>query len=168
MASQEERTEIQSEPLPVIQSVAVIDYVTNCPANRVLTNIVLIDEQIEAMANQVRPFVDALNRQRGELLERARREEIAEDDVAVLVRKEGKRERADIDLESFATTYPHVLEQIRADQEKAIRDKAENQIKALPSASIPLGMADKKLGKQIVTDFVGYLPATITYEVRRK
>lgn len=168
MGTQDERKELAAKPLPVIQSIAVIDYVTNCPADRVLTSIVLIDEQLAALAEQMKPFVEVMNHQREVLLDRAKRESIDEDACAVLVRETGERYRASIDVESFGTTYPHVLEQIRADQEKEIRDKAENKIKSLPNAPIPLGLADKKLGKQLVTDFVGYLPQTVTYEVRRK
>ena len=167
MTTKEESKELTQEPLPVTVGV-MLDYVTNCPAERVLSHILLIDEETEKIRQALTPYLAKLESQRNQLLDRARKEGITENADAVLLTIEGRKERNDIDLESFALTYPDQLKQIREDQRKAITDKQANLLKAVDESAIPLTMADKKIGKDAVTAFVGYQPVKVTYEVRRK
>ncbi len=173
MSTQDERQDLMQNPIPLdlkpLQSVAIIDYVTNCPADRVLTSIVLIDEQVGKIQEALAPYLKNLGEQRERLVARAVSENITEDVEAVLVEKTGKVFRNEIDdLKGFKNTFPTEYEQIRADQRKALNDKYENNLAAVDESKIPLGLADGKVGKDRVTAFVGYRPQVITYEVVRK
>ena len=173
MKPQEEQKSLNSDPLPLdltpLKQVAVIDYVTNCPADRVLTSIVMIDEEMDKIQSALRPFLQSLSTQREKLLDRAKAEKITEDAGAVLVEKEGKKTRNQItDLEAFELQFPEELKQIRENQKKELDDEYALATKKLPSSKITLGEADKKCGKDAVTEFVGYQPVTITYEVVRR
>jgi len=53
-------------------------------------------------------------------------------------------------------------------QEKDIDEKHKKQIREIEESKIPLTLADKYVGKDKVTEFVGFKPTVITYEVRRR
>jgi hypothetical protein len=170
MTTQDERKDLMKEPLPLQPvTIAVLDYEKNCPADRVLTNILLIDEQIQSIQNAVSPHLTALNMQRNALLARALKEQILSDDNAMLLGIEGKQFRNEIeDLEAFQLAFPEGYTQIRAAQRKDLDDKHDTKVRELEDSDIPLGLADKKVGKDKVTDFVGYQPVKVTYEVRKR
>jgi hypothetical protein len=170
MGTTEERKSLNQEPLPLQPvTIAVLDYEKNCPADRVLTNILLIDEQIQSIQQAVSPHITALNMQRNALLQRALKEQILSDDNAMLMGIEGKQFRNDIeDLEAFQLAFPEGYQQIRDAQKKDIDDRHDTAVRELHDSPIPLGLADKKVGKDKVTEFVGFQPVKVTYEVRKK
>jgi len=170
MTTQEERRDLLKELLPPEPvQIAVLDYVKDCPANRVLTNILLIDEQMQSIQQAVSPHLSSLTMQRNVLMDRALKEQILSDDNAVLLGIEGKQNRNKIeDLEAFELAFPQEYRMIREVQKKEIDDNHELAISCLDDASIPLGLADDKVGKKRVTEFVGYQPVKVTYEVRKR
>jgi len=171
MSTQDERKDLTANPLPLepVTVGVLIDYVSNCPADRVLTNITLIDAELDKIESALKPYVTQLGIQRNQLLERAKAENITEDAEAVLIEKKGKQFRNEIqDLEAFELSFPVQYKQIRAEQQKALDDKHDTAVARLEESTIPLTLADEKVGKKLVTEFVGYKPVTITYEVLRK
>jgi hypothetical protein len=171
MTTTEERKDMIANALPLepVTVGVLIDYVSNCPADRVLTNITLIDAELDKIESALKPYVTQLGIQRNKLLERAKAESITEDSEAMLVEKRGKQFRNEIqDLEAFKLSFPEGYETIREQQEKDIEDAYKMANRELEESKIPLTLADKKIGKDAVTEFVGYKPVTITYEVLRK
>ena len=169
MSTIEENQSLKDCPLPPELNIAVIDYATNCPADKVLTSILLIDAEIDKMQDALRPYVTNLGMQRERLLNRAKTEKITEDAEAILVEKKGKKFRNNIsDLEAFAETFPEGYSRIREAQKKDLKDDYDKKIEQLEDSKIPLTLADDKIGKEKVTEFVGYGPQTITYEIVRK
>lgn len=170
MGTQEERRELNQEPLPLQPvTIAVLDYVKDCPADRVLTNILLIDEQMEKIQRGVSPHLSSLTMQRNALLQRALKEQILSDANAVLFGVEGKQMRNQIeDLEAFQLAFPDGYKKIRETQKKDLDDKHDTAVAELEDSGIPLGLADKKVGKDKVTEFVGYQPVKVNYEVRKR
>lgn len=170
MGTQEERKQLNQEPLPLQPvTIAVLDYVKDCPADRVLTNILLIDEQMDSIQRSISPHMTSLTMQRNALLQRALKEQILSDANAVLMGVEGKQMRNEIqDIDGFHMTFPEGYKQIREAQKKDIDDKHETAITELEESPIPLGLADKKVGKDRVTEFVGFKPVKVTYEVRKR
>ena len=59
-------------------------------------------------------------------------------------------------------------ETIREVQEKDIEEKYKKQMRELEKSKITLTLADKYVGKDAITAFVGYRPQTITYEIQKK
>ena len=173
MNAKAEQKSLNSEPLPLdltpLKQVAVIDYVSNCPADRVLTSIVMIDEEIQRIQNALRPYLQDLSTQREKLMARAKAEKIEKDAEAIMVEVKGKQVRNQIeDMDAFELQFPDEFKQIRENQKKALDDEYELAKKKLPDSKITLGEADEKVGKKAVTEFVGYKPVTITYEVERR
>ncbi len=170
MSTQDERKSLKESPLPPqAVSIAVLDYETNCPAERVLTNILLIEEQMINIQKAIQPHLAALTMQRNALMNRALTENILSDDNAVLFGVEGKKTRNKItDLEAFELSFPEEFKMIRAAQELELNNKHALALKDLPDSEIPLGLADDLIGKKAVTDYVGYQPTKITYEVRKR
>ena len=170
MSTKDEQKSLNKNPLPPqAVSIAVLDYATNCPAERVLTNILLIDEQLERIQNAVQPHLTSLTMQRNALMNRARAENILSDDNGVLLGIEGKKIRNKItDNEAFELAFPEEVKMIREAQKMKIDDDHTLALKELPNSEIPLGLADEKVGKKAVTEFVGYQPTTITYVVRKR
>lgn len=170
MTTTEENQSLTECPLPLEPvTLAIVDYATNCPAERVLTSILMIDEQMANIEASVAPYLRNLSEQREKLLARAQKESITEDAEAVLLEVQGKLMRNEIsDLDAFSETFPGKLEIIRRQQEADLTDKYQKNLEEIADSKIPLTLADKKIGKDKITDFVGYKPQTITYEVRRK
>ena len=168
--SQEERKSLTTEPLPIsnLANMVLIDYTMVGP-DRVLTSIVLIDEQVDQIQQVLQPFIQNLIKQRETLMGRATAEGITEDTGAVLIEKKGKQFRNEIfDLDAFRLSFPEEYEEIRESQEKDIEDKYKKSIRDLEDSKIPLTLADKKIGQEKVTEFVGNKPVSISYEVVRK
>lgn len=157
-------------PLPLEPvTLAVVDYASNCPADRVLTSILMIDEQMANIEAAVTPYLRNLTEQREALLSRAIKENIKEDGEALLLEVPGKLLRNEIsDLDAFSEAFPGKLEVIRRQQEADLTDKYTKNLEEIAESKIPLTLADKKIGKDKVTEFVGYKPQVITYEIRRK
>ena len=170
MTTNEENQSLTECPLPPEPvTLAVVDYATNCPAERVLTSILMIDEQMANIEASVTPYLRNLSEQREKLLARAQKENIKEDAEAVLLEVQGKLMRNEIsDLDAFSETFPGKLEVIRRQQEADLTDKYQKNLEEIADSKIPLTLADKKIGKDKITEFVGYKPQTITYEIRRK
>ena len=170
MTTNEENKSLTECPLPPEPvTLAVVDYATNCPAERVLTSILMIDEQMANIEASVTPYLRNLSEQREKLLNRAKKENIKEDSEAMLVEIPGKQMRNEIaDVDAFSAVFESGYKAIRETQKKDIEDDAAKKIAGLEDSKIPLTLADKKIGKDKVTDFVGYKPQTITYEVRKR
>ena len=170
MTTNEENQSLTECPLPLEPvTLAVVDYVRNCPADRVLTSILMIDEQMANIEASVTPYLRNLSEQREKLLNRAKKENIKEDSEAMLVEIPGKQMRNEIaDVDAFSAVFESGYKAIRETQKKDIEDDAAKKIAGLEDSKIPLTLADKKIGKDKVTEFVGYKPQTITFDVRRK
>ena len=170
MTTTEENKSLTECPLPPEPvTLAVVDYATNCPAERVLTSILMIDEQMANIEASVTPYLRNLSEQREKLLNRAKKENIKEDAEALLIETKGKQIRNDIeDIDAFAAAFEEGYKKIREVQKLDIRDAADKKIANIEDSPVPLGLADKKIGKDKVTEFVGYKPQTITFDVRRK
>jgi hypothetical protein len=167
--------DIAKNPLPPEIRIAVINYVDNCPADHVLTNILLIDEEVDKIQEELKPYLMHLQTQRQQLLDRAKGEGIKEDPEAMLVEKEGRKMRNKIsDNEAFAITFPNEYAEIRKTQKADVERESRLKIgkfedsATLIDIDIPLTLADKLVGKEKVTEFVGFQPTAITYEVRRR
>ncbi len=171
MEAKDEQLSLRDEPLPPLsfEIKAPEDYVTNCPETRVLISVLIIDEEINRIQEAVQPYLNNLQAQKNALIERAKKEAIMEDLGAVMVEVKGKLFRNEIeDVEKFRQTFPEGYEQIRDSQKRDIEDKHQKNLKDLEKSKIPLILADKKIGKDATTAFVGYRPQTITYEIQKK
>ena len=171
MLPKEENKSLIKEPLPAnlsaLAKIVPINY-SMVGKDRVLASIIEIDEQGAQVQDLVAPFYQYMQKQREALMKRAQDENITTDSVAMLVEVEGRKSRNDIeDLEAFELQFPGALEKIRADQERKIKLKYDRDIKSVPDSSVPLTVADEIVGKNEVTEFVGYKPVVITYEVRK-
>jgi hypothetical protein len=157
-------------PLPLEPvTLAIVNYETNCPADRVLTSILMIEEQMANIEASVTPYLRNLLEQREKLLARAKKENIKEDSEALLIETEGKKNRNEIsDLESFELQFPGAIEKIRTEQRRKLTVKYDKDLAKVPDEDIGLGLADEIVGKNKITEFVGYKPQTITYEIRRR
>jgi len=152
-----EKGEVETLPAEVktVQIGAVIDYVTGCPADRVLTNITLIDDAMEEIQTAIQQHVGLLAKQREQLLERAKAEGIKEDGSALLVEKLSKKNRNKIEnLEAFTRMFPDGVREIRMEQQKELERKHAKALKVLRDSPITLGMADNIIGEKEVTAFV--------------
>jgi hypothetical protein len=170
MSTKEESKSLIAEPLPIsnLSNMVMVDY-TLVGKDKVLTSIVQIDEQVDIIQQILQPFIGNLMMQREALLKRAQDEKITEDAGAVLIETEGKKNRNDIvDLETFELQFPGAIEKIRNEQRRKITVKYDKDLSRVPDSDIPLGVADEIVGKDKVTDFVGYQPVKVTYQVQRK
>lgn len=170
MATKEESKSLIAEPLPIsnLANMVMVDYTLVGP-DRVLTSIVQIDEQVDQIQTVLQPFIGNLMMQREALLKRAMDEGIKEDMGAVLIETEGRKSRNEIeDLETFELQFPGALEKIRNEQRRKITVKYDKDLAAVPDSDIPLGVADEIVGKKTITEFVGYQPVKVTYQVQRK
>ena len=172
MSTQDERKELMANPLPPdlseLGKMAPVDY-TLVASDRVLTSIVQVDDQIQKINDLISPFLQNLSSQREALMDRAKKENIHEDAGAVIVELWGKQFRNEIDnIEKFRQTFKNEYKVIREVQEKDIEEKYKKQMRELEESKISLALADKYIGKDIVTEFVGYKPQTISYKVERK
>ena len=168
MSTQIEREDLKQNPLPMIPVTIhpVQDRVNNCPAEVVLDRVLDIDAELQRIQNAIGPVVQYLQDQRQALMNRAAQEGITQSAGAVLIEKEGKKIRNEIaNIEEFKFLYPEAYETIREVQKKDIEEKYKKQNRELEESKIPLTLADKYVGKEKVTEYVGYQPPKITYEI---
>jgi hypothetical protein len=171
MMPKDEKKSLIKEPLPVnlseLAKIVPVNY-SMVGKDRVLASIVEIDEQVTKVQEILAPFVQYMQNQRDTLMKRAQEEKITQDTVAMLVETKGKQMRNEIeDLEAFELQFPGALDKIREEQERKIRMKFDKDIRAIPDSTVQLTVADQIVGKDAVTEFVGYQPVKVTYEVRR-
>ena len=123
MTTQEENKSLTECPLPLEPvTLAIVDYATNCPAERVLTSILMIDEQMANIEASVTPYLRNLSEQREKLLNRAKKENIKEDSEAMLVEIPGKQMRNDIeDIDAFSAAFEDGYKKIRETQKNRHR-----------------------------------------------
>ena len=171
MSTKDERKSLIKEPLPVnlseLAKIVPVNYSMVGP-DKVLTSIVEIDEQVARVQEIMGPYVQYMQNQRDALMKRALDEGIDKDSSAVLIEIKGRQNRNEIeDLEAFELQFPGALQKIREEQERKIRMKFDKDIRAIPDSSVQLTVADQIVGKDAVTEFVGFQPVKIMYEVRR-
>lgn len=169
MSTKEEREDINELPLVPVTIQPVKDYVTNCPAEQVLDNVLAIDSIVQKIQTDIAPYLTRLGKQREELMQRAIKEELKEGTNAVMIVKKGKEMRNKItDLDAFELQFPDEYKVIRNQQARDIGREWDTAIKRLYTSEIPLGLADEICGKKAVTEFVGVQPVKLSYEVQEK
>jgi len=170
MKAKEEQKSLIAEPLPIsnLANMVMVDYTLVGP-DKVLTSIVQIDEQVDQIQQVLQPFIGNLMMQREALMKRAQDEDIKQDAGAVLIETEGKKNRNEIeDLDTFELQFPGKLQKIRDEQKRKITVKYEKDVAKVPDSPVPLGVADEIVGKDLITEFVGYQPVKVTYQVQRR
>jgi len=170
MNPKEETKSLIAEPLPIsnLANMVMVDYALVGP-DKVLTSIVQIDEQVDQIQSVLAPFLSNLMKQRESLMKRAQDEDIKEDAGAVLIETEGKKNRNEIeDLETFELQFPGKLLKIRDEQHRKLSVKFDKDVAKVNDSPVPLGVADEIVGKDLITEFVGYQPVKVTYQVQRR
>jgi hypothetical protein len=113
--------------------------------------------------------LEALQTYKKVLLNRAISENIREDSSAYLVEIPGKQMRNPItDIQKFKETFREGYHVIRDSQKRDLQDTYQRDIDNLEVSSIPLTLADKKVGKDLITQFTGFKPQEIKIVVQRK
>ena len=160
MNPQEEQQDLIKNPLPA----TTVNFAA-CPSEQVLQNIAFLTESIE----ETHAHINYLQRQLDQLKSRAIAENIKESDGFFLVETPGKKMRNPItDIEAFETRFPEGIKLIRTQQATDIFDKFTKDTKNLATSAIPLGIADKKVGEDLVTEFVGYQLQKVSITVMKK
>lgn len=171
MMPKDEKKSLIKEPLPVnlseLAKIVPVNY-SMVGKDRVLASIVEIDEQVSKVQEILAPFVQYMQNQRDTLMKRAQEEKITQDAVAVLIENKGKQMRNEIeDLEAFELQFPGKIAEIRKEQSIKLAKDLLKKLQNLEDSEVPLGVADDVIGKEKITEFVGYQPVKVTYEVRR-
>jgi hypothetical protein len=166
MTTAEENLTIKIEPPEIPKASWLIrKCVAGVSKDEVLTTITDIDLFIEILESNL----SALETYKKVLLNRALNEGIKEDYGAVLIEIPGKKLRNPItDIQHFQTTFPEGYRAIREQQKIDIDEEYRRDILNLNISTIPLTLADKKVGKDVVTEFVGYRPQEVKIVVQRK
>jgi len=135
-----------------------------CKSEEVLPNIMFLQEQI---ANE-QAHVAYLMTQMEQLKSRAISENLKQSGSFYLIEITGKRMRNPItDVNKFRQKFPEGYEMIRHEQLGNIQNKFTSDVLDLDELPIPLGLADAKVGADLVTEFVGWQPQKVSVEVRR-
>jgi len=135
------------------------------PSNRMITTVADIDELVYSLQNQI----DFLHENRERLMRRISITGVSEDSGAMLIEIPNKKERNPIvDIEGFKQKFPESYRVIRDNQKEEIERKYKENMETYMENPIPLLLADRCTGKDNVTEFVGFKPQKIRYEVRRK
>jgi hypothetical protein len=124
-------------PLPIDS----MDF-TTCSRDDVLQTVAYLDEVIEAE----KEHIEYLDMQRTILLTRAQVEDITTSGRYYLITTPGPLNRNKIDVKKFAERFPEAFVAVRAQQVLNL---------------------EAKLGKDVVTEFVGFQPQTVKAEVRK-
>jgi hypothetical protein len=166
MTTEEENLTIKLTPPEIPKASWLIrKCVAGVSKDEVLTTITDIDLFIEILQSNL----DALETYKKVLVNRAINENIKEDFGAVLIEIPGKKNRNPIlDIEHFKTTFPDGYKSIRDQQKIDLEETHKRDLTFLEVSSIPLTLADKKIGKDIVTEFTGYKPQEVKIVVQRK
>ena len=170
MKAKDEAKSLIAEPLPIsnLANMVMVDYTLVGP-DKVLTSIVQIDEQVDQIQSVLAPFLSNLMKQRESLMKRAQDEDIKEDAGAVLIETEGKKNRNEIeDLDTFELQFPFALQKIRQEQVRKLTVKYDKDCVKVSGSPVPLGVAEEIVGKDLITEFVGYQPVKVTYQVQRR
>jgi len=159
MNPKDELKSLHEHPLPI----DVMDFFA-CDTDMVLPTIAYLDEAIEAVTEQGQYYKE----QRDLLLHRAWAEGIERSSGFVLITTPGKLQRNPItDVQKFAAEFPKGYVAIRCQQTQNLIDKFDCDSLAIDNSDIPLGIADVKIGKDLVTEFTGFQPQKLTAEVRK-
>ena len=159
MNPKDEQKSLREHPLPT----DAMDF-SACDTDMVLSTIAYLDEAIEAVTEQRTYY----QKQRDLLLNRALTEGIERTGRFTLITIPGTLQRNRItDIHGFATRFPDGYIAIRKQQSQILIDKFNRDASAVDTSDIPLGIADAKIGKDMVTEFVGFQPQKLTAEVRK-
>lgn len=138
-------------------------------SGRVSTQVLTTIADIDAYISAIKTEMEWLNGLKSSLLTIAIRDNITEDKGAMLIAIPDKKMRNPItDNKKFSKEFPQAYHMIRTQQMQKEIMRRENFTKNLDDMEIPLMLADNTVGKEIVTEFVGYKPQTMTFEVRKK
>jgi hypothetical protein len=159
MSTQDEKKDLVKNPLPVDAMVFA-----SCPPDEVLQNIAYLTEAIESTQDHV----NYLQRQLDVLKGRAIAENINESGEYYLVEIPGKKLRNPIDILKLRVMHVYEYKRIRLHQMNDLINKFEKDRDNIESTPIPLLLADKVVGSEMITNFVGYQPQKVAVEVRRK
>ena len=159
MTPLEESKSLQLNPLPP----DAMNWVA-CKSEEVLPNIMFLQEQI---ANE-QAHVAYLMTQMEQLKSRAISENLKQSGQYYLIEITGKRMRNPItNVQKFRQKFPEGYEMIRLQQTRNLEDKFKSDMLNLEDSAIPLGLADAKVGADLVTEFTGWQPQKVSVEVRR-
>ena len=166
MTTQEENETIKLTPPDIPKASWLIKKCVNgVSSDEVLTTITDIDLFIEILECNLQ----ALETYKKVLIGRAIAENIKEDFCAILIEIPGKQMRNPItDIEAFKTNFPNGYHMIRDQQKRDLKESYDKDIQHLDVSSIPLTLADKKMGKDLVTTYVGFKPQEVKVVVQRK
>jgi hypothetical protein len=159
MTPLEESKSLQLNPLPS----DAMNWVA-CKSEEVLPNIAFLQEQI---ANE-QAHVAYLMTQLEKLKSRAISENLKQSGQYYLIEITGKRMRNPIgNILKFRQKFPEGYELIRLEQTRIIENNFRYAMDNLEYSTIPLGLADAKVGADLVTEFTGHMPQKVSVEVRR-
>jgi len=159
MNPKDEQKSLQEHPLPT----DAMDF-SACDTDMVLSTIAYLDEAIESVTEQREYYQE----QRDLLLNRALTEGIERSGGYVLFTIPSTLQRNRIaDIHAFSERFPEGYTAIRRQQSQNLIDKFNRDASAVDNSDIPLGIADAKLGKDLVTEFTGFQPQKLTAEVRK-
>lgn len=166
MTTVEENKTIHLTPPDIPKSSWLVRKCVNgVSSDEVLTTISDIDLFIEILESNL----EALGNYKKVLMNRAISENIKEDYGAIRIDIPGDKRRNPItDIEHFKTTFPAGYKVIRLQQKQDMQDSHMLKIASLEDSDIPLTLADKKLGKDVVTQFTGFKPQEVKIVVQRK
>lgn len=152
------RKAIEMSGVPMTTSFATV------PKEEVLETIVQLDEIIESISE----FAAYVKEQREKLLTRAMVENIETTGRFYLITTPGPLKRNPINnITKFAERFPEGYTAIRNQQGQDLIDKFNRDLERLKFSEIPLTLADKKIGKDAVTEYVGFKPQEVKAEVRK-
>ena len=166
MTTQEENQTIRLTPPDIPKASWLIQKcVTGVSKEEVLTTITDLDLFIEILESNL----EALSTYKKVLLNRAISENIREDANAYLIEIPGKQMRNPItDIEKFKAEFREGYATIRDQQKRDLQDTYQRDIQNIDASTIPLTLADKKIGKEVVTQFTGFKPQEVKIIVQRK
>ena len=166
MTTQEENKTIHLTPPDIPKAAWLVRKCVNgVSSDEVLTTISDIDLFIEILESNL----EALGNYKKILMNRAISENIREDYGAIRIDIPGDKRRNPItDIEHFKITFPDGYKVIREQQKRDMQDSHMLKIASLEGSEIPLTLADKKLGKDVVTQFTGFKPQEVKIVVQRK
>jgi hypothetical protein len=166
MTTLEENTTIKLTPPDIPKASWLIKKcVGGVSSDEVLTTITDIDLFIEILESNL----EALQTYKKVLTSRAIAEGIKEDFGAILIEVPGKQVRNPItDIDAFKTNFPNGYHMIRDQQKRDLKENYDKDMQHIEVSAIPLTLADKKMGKDLVTQYVGFKPQEVKVVVQRK
>jgi hypothetical protein len=155
MEPKDERLSLKKFPLP-----GDVDF-TVCPTDQVLETIAFL----QLISDTHAKMLSDINVQLDKLKGRVVKENIESTGIYYVVKTAGKKMRNPIrNPVAFSDKFPDGYKRIRIAQ---IID-LQNMLNDVEKSPIPLGLADKWVGEEQVTEFVGFQPQRINIEVRTK